>query len=568
MDADDSYDETSSGGQSIGPLGGDSAHGFSRRAGKDGLGAARSRRAQALAEKDREILRLNAVLAQANDEIARLTSHRQRSAGLIEDLKEKITASCDTTLRQLLQPGADAPRLCAREPSRRRDLTHSIESLRIAVDVHSPTALPPAAKSRYEDPNSTLRSLQDPLNASVDRASAFTPASKSKPKHQDPLRADQPLLPSQRSKPAVDPLDASLGTTVTTHHSSSDGPTTPSSARVPLPPAATPAGHLEGQPQREKDDRRAHDRKDIVQNVFDVAVFSLKTQESFRGRVAENDIVCDPLLKETLDRLKDPSAPAVGAPAKLASTRQAAWFKPVFRFMAQKRKKAIAPLATIGIKTYVPVSLAAGPEGAERFEAGSLSVMSVPLGLPPPTETGNWEPVLADGRLFKLTRPSPCGGRSLLFYNGTRDTHFNVEYSFTQRVSLAVGPTVSVDGDCYSVAVASGDTVEFATGYINGYRMTIKFGPPSQEYLNGLQKRFDAQISEQLAAIRQLTLRDGVDLNDDAAVVDACYREGIQYIDWKFAPRASALARSWEGEFASYPWMRPKDYLTSEAADE
>eukprot|EP00755_Sulcionema_specki_P037780 Sspe_Gene.109622::Locus_89779_Transcript_2_2_Confidence_0.500_Length_1818::g.109622::m.109622 len=243
------------------------------------------------------------------------------------------------------------------------------------------------------------------------------------------------------------------------------------------------------------------------------------------------------------------------------------WFQPgkaELQWSPSFHRRPVLPLASRNVKTHTPAKLLTslskvGPRGAS-------SIISIPVGLPGPTLSGNWEPLLEEGKLFKL-QIANVGNMELYFYNGTRDTHFTLEYHFSEQSALEPGdPDVQRQGNTFVMTVPSGETKLFVVGRVNGYRMTVKYGPPSQAYLLRLAKHYDEKITRQLQLIKQGAQQQGVDLKKDREVIKMCQKLDIQYVDWRFPPRQTSLCRPWEGTFTVWPWMRPQDYLTPEVA--
>eukprot|EP01065_Artemidia_motanka_P020100 TRINITY_DN2406_c2_g4_i1.p1 TRINITY_DN2406_c2_g4~~TRINITY_DN2406_c2_g4_i1.p1 ORF type:complete len:1094 (+),score=345.69 TRINITY_DN2406_c2_g4_i1:41-3283(+) len=267
----------------------------------------------------------------------------------------------------------------------------------------------------------------------------------------------------------------------------------------------------------------------------------------------------------TVDSASSPDNWA-GAVAPPQSLRIAAgWWAPVWR-SAPEARPPVRTLAPRRTRTYPPVVLA----GAAAERGLQSPTRSVPYGLPGPTVPGSWEAMLEDGRLFKLQKvlEGPDSGRTaLLFYNGTRDTHFTVQYVFGPQSELQVGGShVEVDDESmtYTCGVGPGETRSFVHGHINGYRMTVKYGPVGPEQLAATARQYDGLVTQQLAALKNAAQERGVDLRSDVDVAKMCADLDIQYVDWRFPPRPTTLSRPWEGRFTAWPWMRPRDYLTSE----
>ena len=233
--------------------------------------------------------------------------------------------------------------------------------------------------------------------------------------------------------------------------------------------------------------------------------------------------------------------------------------------------------------TFVPAALTGGTGG--RFPA---RVMRVPAGLTPPAAAGAWEPMMAEGKLFKLLLDgseedsggaeggsSNSNNRTLLFYNGTADVHFTLTYTFGPQSVLEAGPTTVVEGRDYSVEVPAGGTVRFVCGAINGYRMTVKYGPPSQQFVDGLTARCDARVADDVAALRRAVERSsgaeaaaggGGGDGDDASLLAMCRQQGVLYVDERFPPCTASLCPPGAEDWVSWPWMRPQECLTADAA--
>eukprot|EP01060_Flectonema_neradi_P040654 TRINITY_DN935_c5_g1_i1.p1 TRINITY_DN935_c5_g1~~TRINITY_DN935_c5_g1_i1.p1 ORF type:complete len:907 (+),score=140.01 TRINITY_DN935_c5_g1_i1:60-2780(+) len=250
--------------------------------------------------------------------------------------------------------------------------------------------------------------------------------------------------------------------------------------------------------------------------------------------------------------------------------RNSLWFHPAIRFLAKaRRKRVIVPLHLRHIRSYVPLSLCNSVADCDQRlqENFATSLVSIPLGLPAPTVNGDWEAILRDGKLFMLQKKDKeAGTKSMWFYNGTRDTHFTLEYKFNNS-KLTHGSKVCVVDENHCLVVSPGETQLFVKGVWVGYRVTVKFGGPSAEYLKALVTKFDKQVLSQMALLKEVAEEHQVDITNDSAMGQLCKQRDLQYVDRQFPPRQCCIAREWEqGEV--WPWMRPVDYLTEEVGEE
>eukprot|EP01059_Diplonema_ambulator_P035470 TRINITY_DN8352_c0_g2_i1.p1 TRINITY_DN8352_c0_g2~~TRINITY_DN8352_c0_g2_i1.p1 ORF type:complete len:701 (+),score=193.02 TRINITY_DN8352_c0_g2_i1:33-2105(+) len=297
-------------------------------------------------------------------------------------------------------------------------------------------------------------------------------------------------------------------------------------------------------------------RSEMVQNIFNTAIHTFTT--------LTKEVVTDPQL------LKSGWIPS--SRPKPAKSMHISWFKPVLRFMqAARERRKIQPLTKRGVKTYIPVALGnVTGKGSNLLEIeGAKCMLSIPLGLQPPKVAGRWEPMLKEGKLFKLVQNNGKS-KTILFYNGTREMMFTLDFLFDSASKLVAGPSVVVIGKQYRVSVLAGETVTFVNGVLGGFNMTVNYGPPGKEHLSEYSKKYNDQITEHLQLIKQAAAKNGVDIRKEREVVKLCMKEGLQYVDAKFPPRQTALARQWEvlqgRKIDEWPWMRPIDYLTPEVA--
>ena len=220
-----------------------------------------------------------------------------------------------------------------------------------------------------------------------------------------------------------------------------------------------------------------------------------------------------------------------------------------------------AALHDVAEATEVPSALVSVAK-KDQYPKG---VMVAAEGLSVPTIEGDWEPMLAEGKLFKLHLGGEGDG-ALMFYNATRAVHFTLEYRFGAQSKLRAGPKTEVADGCYVVEVPAGETVLFVQGRVNGYRMSVKYGPPSRRFIESLASVQDTRVAESLSTLRRKAAQEKVDMANDKDMIALCDKAGLVYVDCRFPPRQHALARPWEGVWDAWPWVRPQDYTTPELA--
>ena len=170
---------------------------------------------------------------------------------------------------------------------------------------------------------------------------------------------------------------------------------------------------------------------------------------------------------------------------------------------------------------------------------------------PPVADVGVRENLVEGGKLVKIIRDAaPHSGKQWSFHNRTSDTQFVLDFTFgPQSDVVAIGDT-SVDGRNFRVSVYPGETKEFVRGLVNGYRMSIKYGPPDDGYVPSSSVT-DAELMPLVERVRALGSTNPTDAARE------CVAQGLAFVDVQFPPLSKSMAKSTQGVGPVVRWERP-----------
>ncbi|KAJ9466172.1 Calpain-type cysteine protease ADL1 [Diplonema papillatum] len=278
---------------------------------------------------------------------------------------------------------------------------------------------------------------------------------------------------------------------------------------------------------------------------------------------------CTPVTAQTLVHESPPKAAAhpLGAStsrhprclAPAAAAAAAAADGPAKRFPVKKRRLALAsgdawapkgtkfdPDLVVGVAMPAPLRA--------RFDRGAAAV----------------EPMLLGGGVYKVHGDLAPGEAELSFFNGTTDTQFTLDYTFSEGSRVRPGcADVSVQGDgrCLSLTVYPGDWKVLAVGYLNGYSMNLRYGFASANCLALWQPALDERVAAASAKVRALCLAAKPRIAGSEAVADLCAQRAAAFVDPDFPPGRSSLVGVFEGEgMCQRPWIRMRDSPAAAAA--
>lgn len=194
---------------------------------------------------------------------------------------------------------------------------------------------------------------------------------------------------------------------------------------------------------------------------------------------------------------------------------------------------------------------------------GPTSLTQAAPNLPPSTslraDTGTAvkESVVEGGRLVKIIRDHPPSGKQWSFHNTTTDTQFLLEFTFGPLSDIEAMGDTQREGRTLRVNLYPGETKPFVKGTINGYKMSIRYGPPDEGFVPPTSVT-DVTILPALDRVKNILAHSHGNALEAAA---ACRAEGIPFIDTEFAPLSSAMARGFEGLGPAVQWLQPQDFL-------
>eukprot|EP00755_Sulcionema_specki_P019111 Sspe_Gene.68604::Locus_40450_Transcript_1_1_Confidence_1.000_Length_2386::g.68604::m.68604/K08582/CAPN15; calpain-15 len=198
--------------------------------------------------------------------------------------------------------------------------------------------------------------------------------------------------------------------------------------------------------------------------------------------------------------------------------------------------------------------------GVDQWAAkGTVLDTELIEGIPPPAFPGA-EPMLQGGRIYRIVH-SDGNTTDIAFYNGTRDMQFTLDYEFSgSSVVSPAGDDVEENGGVYSVTVMPGETKRFVSGYVNGYKMNMRYGYTNPTYLHHLKVAQDRVIAEDSERVHAMCVRAVPPPTDSAGVADLCALAGIHFVDPYFPPTSDSIDTP-DNPDRSRPWIRLQDAL-------
>lgn len=187
-----------------------------------------------------------------------------------------------------------------------------------------------------------------------------------------------------------------------------------------------------------------------------------------------------------------------------------------------------------------------------------------------PTNNTTRENIVEGGKLVRITtelphssNPDGAPEKQWSIQNTTPDTQFIVEYTFGAMSSVeAAGDTIA-EGRTFRLNLYPHETKPFVCGVINGYKVSVRYGPPDDRYVPS-SSMTDADILPLVNRVRTVWRRSPAG-TDVAEIASLCRAEGTPFLDVDFPPVSSALVRSFELMQDESPpvvyWLPPEKWL-------
>ena len=173
------------------------------------------------------------------------------------------------------------------------------------------------------------------------------------------------------------------------------------------------------------------------------------------------------------------------------------------------------------------------------------------------------ESIVEGGKLVKIVSDSPNGGKQWSIQNTTTDTQFIVEFAFGQLSKVTPMGDTQADGRTLKLVLYPGETKPFVSGLINGYKMTIKYGPPDENYVPPISLT-DSEILPVMDRVKHVWRRAGPSA-EPSDIAQLCASESIPFIDVDFAPLSVSMVRAFELSKdhapAAMKWLVPLRFL-------
>eukprot|EP01059_Diplonema_ambulator_P007449 TRINITY_DN16912_c0_g1_i1.p1 TRINITY_DN16912_c0_g1~~TRINITY_DN16912_c0_g1_i1.p1 ORF type:complete len:793 (+),score=215.95 TRINITY_DN16912_c0_g1_i1:30-2381(+) len=176
------------------------------------------------------------------------------------------------------------------------------------------------------------------------------------------------------------------------------------------------------------------------------------------------------------------------------------------------------------------------------------------------------EPMLLGGRIYKIQLELENGDTQLLFFNGTRDMQFTLDYHFLEGSRLAPGDhdvAVSSDFLSFSLTVFPGAIKTLVRGIVNGYSMNMRYGYASTSCLDCFREEYDRRLVVASNKVRSLCHSSDISPTDSASVADLCALGSTTFVDPEFPPSQESLSRVFEEPTTLRPWLRLEEALSS-----
>jgi hypothetical protein len=154
------------------------------------------------------------------------------------------------------------------------------------------------------------------------------------------------------------------------------------------------------------------------------------------------------------------------------------------------------------------------------------------------------ENIVEGGKLVKIVSDALNGGKQWSIQNTTTNTQFIVEFAFAPLSKVTPMGTTVADGRVMRLVLYPGETKPFVSGFINGYKMTVKYGPPDENYVPPISLT-DSEILPIMDRVKHVWRRAG-QAAEPADVATLCAAESIQFIDMDFPPLSVSMVRAFE----------------------
>ena len=176
------------------------------------------------------------------------------------------------------------------------------------------------------------------------------------------------------------------------------------------------------------------------------------------------------------------------------------------------------------------------------------------------------------GKLFFL---SIEGRTNHAIFNNTSNLQYDVTMRFPGQ-NMVPAPGTIQTGDQYTLSVFPGETQPFITGKWNGgYALSYSYGPVTDtKYLDETAKAMQQKVKSETEDFIQFLKSKGLNPDQPGVIEDAEFEEkaaaltlaeaGRKYVDLKWQPVQTSVARPFEGKRRVLAWMRPEDYLPPE----
>lgn len=203
-----------------------------------------------------------------------------------------------------------------------------------------------------------------------------------------------------------------------------------------------------------------------------------------------------------------------------------------------------------------------------------LTAPSMPL--TPAVSSTVRENIVEGGKLVKIiSEPppgsqAPPGAKQWAIHNTTPDTQFIVEFTFGPMTRVEKLGDTEIDGRTYRLNLYPQEKKMFVVGIVNGYKMSIRYGPPDESY-TAPSSLTDTDILPLLDRVRNVWRRVpmGTDVSDVAL---HCTSEGTPFVDIDFVPLSLSVVRTFELGHGEKPpsifWLQPHEFLPSKVVAE
>lgn len=166
---------------------------------------------------------------------------------------------------------------------------------------------------------------------------------------------------------------------------------------------------------------------------------------------------------------------------------------------------------------------------------------------------------------FSIVTDAGGGEKVISFQNTTRDSQFNINFTFAEPVGIQILSETKSNGEgTYATSVYPGETREFVKGKWRGYKRGFSFGPPDEAWAAKQAAVRNAAVEEEITAVKiALKQNPSPDGKYTAEYISkVCELAKVPFVDLTFPPKPSSISRDFEGAPPPYPWMRPFVYCT------